>query len=57
MLEQAAHDAELVINPITYAEVPSQFDSIEELDEALPTTFCRRASLPWEAGYFATWRS
>lgn len=53
MLEQAAHEAELVINPIIYAEVSPQFDSIEELDEALPTTFCRRASLPWEAGFLA----
>ena len=53
MLERAAHETELVINPIIYAEVSPQFDSIEELDEALPTAFCRRASLPWEAGFLA----
>jgi predicted nucleic acid-binding protein len=29
------------------------FDRIEELDEALPPGFFRRASLPWEAGFLA----
>jgi predicted nucleic acid-binding protein len=54
MLERAAHESELLINPIIYAEVSPQFDSIEELDEALPTNFCRRANLPWEAGFLAS---
>ena len=53
MLERAANESELVINPIIYAEVSPEFDSIEELDEALPTTFCRRADLPWAAGFLA----
>jgi predicted nucleic acid-binding protein len=53
MVERAADDGELVINPIIYAEVSPQFDSIEDLDEALPAEYYRRAGLPWEAGFLA----
>ena len=51
MLARAAERGHLVINPIIYAEVAPQFDSLEELDEALPTDYYRRANLPWEAGF------
>lgn len=53
MLQQAAHDGPLVINPIIYAEVSAGFTRIEELDEALPRAYYRRAELPWEAGFLA----
>jgi predicted nucleic acid-binding protein len=42
-----------VINPIVYAEVSVGFESIEELDEALPTTLVGRESLPYPAGFLA----
>jgi predicted nucleic acid-binding protein len=53
MLERCADDGELVINPIIYAEISPQFDTIEELDDALPEAYYRRAALPWEAGFLA----
>lgn len=52
-IEDCADRGELVINPIIYAEVSLQFDSIEDLDEALPAAYYRRAELPWEAGFLA----
>ena len=52
-LERFGEDAVLVINPIIYSEVSIGFERIEELDEALPPTLFRRASLPWEAGFLA----
>jgi predicted nucleic acid-binding protein len=52
-LERCAEDGDLVINPIIYAEVSPQFDSIEALDDALPPDFFRRAQLPWEAAFLA----
>jgi predicted nucleic acid-binding protein len=53
MLAACAEEGELVINPIVYAEVSPQFDTLEDLDEALPPGFFRRAPLPWEAGFLA----
>ena len=53
MIERSADEGELVINPIIYAEVSPQFDSIEALDEALPAEYYRRAELPWQAGFLA----
>ena len=53
MLERCADDGELVINPIIYAELSPQFDTIEKLDDALPEAYYRRAALPWEAGLLA----
>lgn len=43
----------LVINPIIYAEVSIAFDTIEELDEAVPPELFRRDPLPFEAGFLA----
>lgn len=43
----------LVINPIIYAEVSIGFDRIEDLEEALPVTYFRRAQLPWESAFLA----
>ncbi len=52
-LEKHGEEAILAINPIIYAEVSVGFERIEELDEAIPPSFFRRASLPWEAGFLA----
>jgi predicted nucleic acid-binding protein len=53
MLEQAAHQGPLVINPVIYAEASIGFTRIEDLDEALPPSYYRRAELPWAAGFLA----
>lgn len=52
-LERWAERAELVINPVIYAEVSIGFDSIEALEEALPASHLRREPLPWEAAFLA----
>lgn len=43
----------LVINPLIYAEVAARFDSIEDLDAALPDEYFERQALPWEAAFLA----
>lgn len=53
MLSEAAERGPAVINPIVYAEVAAGFERIEELDDALPLSFCRRIPLPWEAAFLA----
>jgi len=53
MVEKAAGDGPLYINPIIYAEVAVRFDRVEALDDALPLAFYRRADLPWAAGFLA----
>jgi predicted nucleic acid-binding protein len=53
MLGNAADAGSLYINPIIYAEVSLRFRRIEELDEALPAEYYRRADLPWAAGFLA----
>jgi predicted nucleic acid-binding protein len=50
-----ARDAgELAINPIVYAEVSSAFDTIEDLNNALPAADFVREPLPYEAGFLAS---
>lgn len=49
----AANDGLLVINPLIYAEVSVNYDSIEELDEHLPKEAFQRVALPFEAGFLA----
>ena len=61
MLAQAGERGRVVINPLIYAETSVTFDTIEELDEALPPAFFIREPLPWEAAFlagkaFATYR-
>ncbi len=48
-----AEQSVLVINPIVYAEVSIGFDSIEELESAIPARAFRRDELPWEAAFLA----
>jgi hypothetical protein len=52
-LAEAAQAGALIINPVIYAEVSAGFDRIEDLDNALPTTYYRRLPLPFEAAFLA----
>lgn len=52
-LEKAANTAQLVINPLIYAEVSVSFGRVEDLEEALPVAVYRRDPLPWNAGFLA----
>ena len=52
-LAREADRAELVINPIVYAELAAGFERLEELDAALPPSLCRREALPWDAAFLA----
>jgi predicted nucleic acid-binding protein len=53
LLAREAETAQLVINPIIFAEVSVGFEGIEELDAALPPGLFRREHLPWEAAFLA----
>ena len=53
MLADLARTSHLVINPIIYSEVSVHFDSVEDLDDALPPTWIRREPLPWESAFLA----
>lgn len=52
-LEEAAESSVLVVNPLVYAEASVRFETIEELQEALPESIFRREALPWEAAFLA----
>ena len=43
----------LAINPIIYAEVSIRYETIEELEEALPASTFGREALAYEAGFLA----
>ena len=53
MLTRCATRGPLVINPIVYAEVSSGFDSLEDVEAALPEAYLRREPLPWAAAFLA----
>ena len=52
-LQKAADRCSLIINPVIYAEVSIGFQRIEELEDALPSSFFQRTPLPWEAAFLA----
>jgi predicted nucleic acid-binding protein len=52
-LARSADDAILVINALIYAEVSIGFQTIEDLEDALPTDLYRREDLPFEAAFLA----
>ena len=52
-LARAGDQGRLVINPIIYAEISTCFDTIEDLDNALPADDFEREPLPYEAGFLA----
>jgi predicted nucleic acid-binding protein len=53
-LAEARDHGELAINPIIYAEVSAGFATIEDLDDALPTSDFTRQALPYDAGFLAS---
>lgn len=53
MLTRCASQGSLVVNPIVFAEVAAGFDSIDDLEAALPEAYVRREALPWEAAFLA----
>lgn len=53
VLSGVADRADLALNPIIYAELSEGFESIEELEDAVPPIFFKRLSLPWEAAFLA----
>lgn len=53
MLNAAGESGAVAINPIIYAEVSVRFDTIEDVEEALPRAYFERAPLPWEAAFLA----
>jgi predicted nucleic acid-binding protein len=52
-LARAANTSALAINPIIYAEVSIRYETIEELEDAVPAGLFRREPLPHEAGFLA----
>lgn len=52
-LARCADQADLVINPLIYAEVSIRFERIEDLKEALPSSVFLRHPFPWGAGFLA----
>lgn len=50
---RARDEGRLAINPIVYAEVSTGFDTIEDLDDAVPVSDFERVPLPYEAGFVA----
>ena len=52
-LAECADLAELVIDPIIFAEVSIAFATIERLNAALPAVSYAREALPWEAAFLA----
>lgn len=52
-LDRAATTAQLVVNPIVFAEVSVGLARVEDLDRALPPDLFRREHLPFEAAFLA----
>ena len=52
-LRRAGDDGPLVINPIVYAEIAAGYDTLAEVDVALPISVYRREHLPWAAAFLA----
>ncbi|MBS0523028.1 MAG: type II toxin-antitoxin system VapC family toxin [Proteobacteria bacterium] len=51
-LQEAASDDRLVINPVVYGEISFRFETIEDLEDALPPIIGRE-SIPYEAAFLA----
>lgn len=52
-LESEAETAELVINPVVYAELAGSFASAEDMERYVSGSVFRREDLPWDAAYYA----
>jgi len=53
MLARAARQGPVVINQLIYAEASVTFDTVEDLEAALPVSYFVREPLPWEAAFLA----
>ena len=53
MLADAARQGPLVINQLIFAEASVTLDTVEELEEALHSSYFVREPLPWEAAFLA----
>jgi hypothetical protein len=52
-LAETADRANLVINPVIYAEISVGYDRIEALEAALPHEMFEREPIPYEAAFLA----
>ena len=52
-LALCAEESALIINPVIYSEVSVRFETIEELEDALPGGVFERRAIPWEAAFLA----
>lgn len=52
-LATVGNEAILVINPLVYTEVSVRFDSIEDVEDAVPPALFRREDVPYEAAFLA----
>jgi hypothetical protein len=52
-LRYARSNGELVINAIVFSEISSAFTRIEEVDQFLDDSSCRREDLPWASAFVA----
>jgi predicted nucleic acid-binding protein len=53
MLANVAEQGPVVINPLVFAEMSVAFDTLERLEEALPSSYFVREPLPWDAAFLA----
>jgi hypothetical protein len=53
MLQELADVQKLYINPIIYSEISVCFETIEALENVLPTSYIHRDNLPYEACFLA----
>ncbi len=52
-IEQCAERGPLLINQVVYAEISSDVERVEQLDELVPRELFFRAELPWPAAFLA----
>ena len=52
-LEEAMNTSVVVINPIIFAEVSTNYKTFEQLDRRLPNDLYRRDEIPFEAAFLA----
>lgn len=52
-LANCADEGSVAINPLIYAEICAQFDSVEDVDDALSLFNFQRLDIPWDAAFLA----
>lgn len=53
MITDAAESGTVAINPIIYAELAVAYESIEDVETAVPAEYFMRIALPWGACFLA----